>query len=145
MIWNILTGEERLAEWKRLRGEISDSTFDKQINGVVKFCSKMPIGSRSLDYYTPASWPTPWEILYYGTFCQSSISLLMIYTLKLSQINQKKELHLIEDDTGLYLLPIIDNKFVLNYELGSVNNYSDVKDAFKTLKIYSEDQTRQIN
>lgn len=104
----------------------------------------MPFGSRTLDYYSPEDWPTPWEILFHGSFCTSSISLLMFYTLTLLNTPPTVELYLVEDDDGIYLLPIINNQFVLNYELGTVNNYSEIQDEFKVLQKYNKEQIKNI-
>src|SRR5574337_455845 len=109
MIWNILSGEDRLHRWKQLRINIKDLSLDQQLLLIADFYSKMPRGARSLDYYNPAEWPTPWEILFHGSFCISSISLLIFYTLTLVDIEHKVELYLIEDSDGVYLLPIIDD------------------------------------
>lgn len=144
MIWNTISNDERLRRWKDLRVEIIGLDLDTQLKSVAEFCSDIPYGSRTLDYYSPSDWPTPWEILFYGSFCTSSISLLMFYTLSLIPIKENLEIYLVEDIDGIYLLPIIDNQFVLNYELGKVNSYSDLADSFKVLKRYSRDQIKTI-
>lgn len=144
MIWNTISNDERLRRWKDLRVEIIDKDLKDQLNSVAEFCSNIPFGSRSLDYYTPADWPTPWEILFYGSFCTSSISVLIFYTLSLIPVKEKLELYLVEDIDGIYLLPIIDNKFVLNYELGKVSDYYEIEDSFKILKRFSQDQIKTI-
>ena len=145
MMWNTIHGEDRLLLWKKLRTDLKSMTLDKQLEEVAKFCASMPFGSRSLDYYLPADWPTPWEILFHGSFCTSSISLLIFYTLAMIPISVKLELYLVEDDNGVYLLPIIDDQFVLNYELGSVSKYPDACTGVKVLKVYPQDQIKTIN
>lgn len=144
MIWNSIPNEERLRLWKDLRDDIKDSSLEVQLTSVARFCSTIPFGSRSVDYYSPSEWPTPWEILFYGSFCTSSISLLMYYTLVLLPTTIDIEIFLVEDDEDVYLLPVIDNQFILNYELGQVSNYSDIKDNFKVLKKYSRDDVKNI-
>jgi hypothetical protein len=144
MIWNTIHNEERLLLWKTLREQIKDLPLDKQLDEVAKFCASMPFGSRTLDYYDPTNWPTPWEILFYGSFCTSSISLLMFYTLTLISSPPKIELHLVEDDRDVFLLPIIDDQFALNYELGKVNRYSEIQGSFKVLQKYPKEQIKNI-
>ena len=144
MIWNTIPNEERLHLWKKLREDIHSLPLDNQLTEISKFCSKIPFGSRTLDYYSPQEWPTPWEILFHGSFCTSSISLLMFYTLSLITPSPKLELYLVEDDDGLYLLPIIENQYVLNFELGSVNNYSEIQENFKVLQKYSKEEIKNI-
>jgi len=145
MIWNTIPNDERLHLWKKLRGNISDLSLLDQLNKIAKFCSKMPFGARTLDYYSPENWPTPWEILFHGSFCTSSISLLMFYTLELMDTTLKIELYLVEDADGIFLLPIIDDQFVLNYELGAVNNYLEIESEFKVLQKYTKEQVKNIN
>ncbi len=144
MIWNLIPNEERLHLWKNLREEMKDLLLEEQLKEVSNFCKSMPIGSRTMDYYTPENWPTPWEILFYGTFCTSSISLIMFYTLDLLEGEKILELLLVEDDEGVYLLPIIDNQFVLNYHLGQVSTYSKISKEFKVLKKYSREEIKKI-
>lgn len=144
MIWNTIPNDERLRLWKTLRTDIVELGTIEQLQAVAKFCSQIPYGSRTVDYYSPQEWPTPWEILFYGSFCTSSISLLMYYTLILSEPELNIEMLLVEDDDGVYLLPCIDDQFVLNFELSKVSNYSDIWDEFRVLKKYSREQIRNI-
>ncbi len=134
MNWNNIPNGERLRLWRKLRTDIENVEFDLQLHEIAQFCAKMPIGHRTIDYYTPEDWPTPWEILFHGAFCASSISLLIFHTLcLLPDTGHTYELFLIED-TDVYLVPIIDNQFIMNYELGTVNKYSDVCKNFSILK-----------
>ncbi len=144
MIWNAIPNQERLRLWKKLRNDLMGLSLNDQLNEISKFCSSIPYGSRTLDYYSSDDWPTPWEILFHGSFCTSSISLLMYYTLILTPIDAEIELHLVEDDDGIYLLPIINDQFVLNYELGKVSMYPEIKNNFKVLKIYQKEQIKTI-
>jgi hypothetical protein len=144
MIWNNIPNEERLRLWKNLREEIKDLPLDKQLEKVSKFCSTIPFGSRTLDYYDSTNWPTPWEILFHGSFCTSSISLLIFYTFALLSISVSVELLLIEDEEGIYLLPLIDNHYVLNHHLGQISKYPEVKDNFKVLQKYTREQVKTI-
>lgn len=137
MIWSCIPNDERLRLWKSLRDDIKDLSLEDQLAAVAKFCASIPFGSRSIDYYSPEDWPTPWEILFHGSFCTSSISLLMFYTLILIPCTTDVELILVEDDEDVYLLPVIDNQYVLNYELGQVNRYPEIVDDFKTIKKYT--------
>src|SRR5271165_7697695 len=109
-----------------MRNDIGELSLQEQLVEVAKFCKSIPFGTRTLDYYNPDEWPTPWEILFYGSFCTSSISLLIFYTLILLPNEKTVELFLVEDDRGVYLLPVINNHFVLNYELGQISKLSHV-------------------
>ena len=144
MNWNGVSNDERLCLWKNLRNNLKGVEFEDQLKEIAKFYAATPFGSRSVDYYSPDEWPTPWEILFYGTFCISSISLLIFYTIQLTSDNHKVDLYLVDDDSDVFLLPVIDDRFVLNYQHGVVSNYSDIKDEFKIIKITTQDQVKAI-
>ena len=144
MSWNNIPDGERLHLWKNLRKDIELMPFTDQMDSVAKFFSTMPFGSRSLDYYSPAEWPTPWEIIFHGSLCKSSISLLIFYTFSLLQTGINLELHLVDDGIDSYLLPVINDQFVLNYELGKVSNYSDICAEFTHKQTFTEQQIKKI-
>ena len=144
MSWNNIPNDERLRLWKTLRTDISGLPLDAQMNMVAKFFASMPYTTRTLDYYTPSAWPTPWEILFRSDVCKSAISLLIFYTFSLISSDHTIELHLIDDATDMYLVPVIDDQFVLNYELGVISNYLDVSDEYKISKKFTKEQIKQI-
>lgn len=141
-MWNTIKNEECLSLWKDLRNEIKSLPLNDKLENIAKFTSSMPFGHRTVDYYSPWDWPTPWDILYYGTFCTSSISILIYYTLTLTDSSQI-ELYLVEDE-DVYLLPVINNTFVLNYELGKVISLDDIRDDIKIIKIYTSNDITEV-
>jgi len=146
MNWNTIPNNERLHLWKSLRSEIYDLSLNEQLSKISKFCATMPMGRRTVDYYSPTDWPTPWEILFYGEFCKSSISLLMFYTIVLlDNKEQNTELWLVKDNHSDYLLPVIDNRYILNYEIGEISNYTDICEYFIVMQKYSKEQIKKIN
>ena len=144
MLWNTIPNEERLSLWKKLRDDIKELSLPEQLVCIADFCKSIPFGSRVLDYYTPMEWPTPWEILFHSMFCTSSISLLIFYTLELLPNEKKVELFLVEDDTGIFLLPVVDDYYVLNYELGMISKLQEVQSNFKVLQKYSKEHIKTI-
>lgn len=145
MSWNNIPNEERLRLWKNLRESISAQALPEQLDAIAKFFADMPYESRTIDYYSPASWPTPWEILFYGSFCKSSISLLMFHTLSLLHNAAQIELSLINDGDDLYLIPVIDYQFVLNYIPGTVNNLQDINADLQIIKTFAMNEIKQIS
>ena len=123
--WNCSTSEERIARWKEFRDTINGEDEEVLLNNVAQFFADVPVGSRSMDFYTPDSWPTPWEILYHKLFCANSISLMIYYTLTLVLDEDRVELILIDDDTDRFIVPILDKKYILNYVLGEISNIDD--------------------
>lgn len=145
MNWNNLRGEERLSLWKNLRESLAEKSLDQVLELVAEFFKLFPYATRAIDYYSPQDWPTPWEILYYGLFCTSSISLLMYYTLVLAGVKADLELLLVEDKNSVFMILLVDKKFVLNYELGMISMYSSIETDLRVIKIYTRDQIKKIS
>jgi hypothetical protein len=144
MNWDKLSDEGRLHLWSQLRFDIRSLPLEEQLDKIAEFCSTMPSGRRTLDCYNPESWPTPWETLFYGQFCKSSISLIIFYTLAVLNKELDIEPWVVKDNNGDYLLPVIDNQFILNYEAGKVSKHSDVCDYFIVMQKFSKDQIKTI-
>ncbi len=132
--WNNSTAEERIAMWRELREQIKNLDEEEQLNSIAEFFASVPIGSRCIDYYTPDSWPTPWELLYHKLFCTSSISLLIYHTLCIALGEDRVAVVLADTGNDRCLIPIVDKQRVFNYELGKVNNITECT----TLEIVDE-------
>lgn len=145
IVWNTVPNEEKISLWKNLREEVTGLDLEKQLQTIAKFCFNIPIGSRTVDYYTPNSWPTPWEILYHSSFCKSSISILIYYTITLVCSDAQTEMHLIDDEGDIYLLPIVNNYYVLNYHLGELNKLEDVMKEVKIIRVYTTEMLNKIS
>ena len=140
---NNLTERERIINWGEFRDSIKELSFNEKLIKTAQFFQSAPIASRQIDYYTSESWPTPWEILHYGQCCPSSISLLMAYTLKLVGV-EDFELLLIDDKTDLYLVPYIQNRYILNYILGEVSMFKTIEDDIEIKHTYNASDLKDI-
>ena len=123
--WNCSTPEDRISKWRDFRDSISGAEEEELLNKTAQFFAAIPVGTRYIDFYTPSSWPTPWEILYEKLFCANSVSLLIYYTLSLMLEGDRVELILIDDDRDRLLVPLVDKKYILNYHLGEISNVED--------------------
>jgi len=123
--WNNSSAEERLEKWRGFRESLEDLSEEDLLNTVADFFAAVPIGARCIDFYTPESWPNPWELLYHKLFCTNSISLLIYHTLCVSLDKNRVEILLVETKEDRFLLPVVDKKRIFNYELGKVNNIKD--------------------
>lgn len=132
--WNNSTPEERIANWRELREHISNLSEEEQINSIAEFFARVPIGARCIDFYTPDSWPTPWELLYHKLFCPSTISLLIYHTLCVTLGEERVSIVLIDSGDDRFLVPLVDKQRVFNFELGKVNNIKECT----TLEIVDE-------
>jgi hypothetical protein len=68
----------------------------------------------------------------------------MFYTLILIPTLSEVELVLVDDAGDIFLLPFIDNQFVLNYELGKVNRCSEIQDSFRIISRYPKEKIKNI-
>ncbi len=132
--WNNSSAEERLEKWREFRESLKDLSEEDLLNAVADFFAAVPIGSRCIDFYTPDSWPTPWELLYHKLFCPSSISLLIYHTLCITLGEDRVSIVLADTGNDRCLFPLVDKQRVFNYELGKVNNIKECT----TLKIVDE-------
>lgn len=141
--WNCSTPEERLSKWKNFRDGISEVEEEELLNNVAQFFADMPVGSRYIDYYTPASWPTPWEILYDKLFCANTVSLLIYYTLLLKLNEDRIEMILIEDDKDRFLVPLVDKKYILNYVLGEISSIEEFPQV-QVIEFFRNEEIRTL-
>ena len=71
----------RLKAWRLFRKGIANKDVEHALEECIKWWRSVPIGVRSIDPYTPDTWPTAWELLYYNDFCEHSRGVGMYYTL----------------------------------------------------------------
>ncbi len=143
--WNNLTAEQRYHEWANFRKSIQGLEKTEAIDKVAKYWANAPIGTRSLDFYDSDSWPTPWEILNQGSFCENSISLLIYYTIKLSDFETNIRIILIDDGSDRLIVPIVEDKYVLNYELGEISIWHNIRDTVKVIDRFFDNDIRQVS
>lgn len=97
---NAFTYKARLSYWKELRNLIkTDSTYILEV-------SKIPyvMYHREIDYYTPASWPTPWDILELKVLCRSCVALLIYHTIRIVHTESTPELLLVDNNEESWLV-----------------------------------------
>lgn len=144
MNWSAMPSDERLNLWKILRTDMGALPLNDQLELISEFCSTIVYGARSIDYYTPSSWPTPWEIFFHNSFCKNSVSLVIFHTLSMLGSAETVELWVVKDNEGDYLLPIINNQFILNYEPGKISNYPDVHNNFIVMQKFLQSEIKSI-
>lgn len=141
-MWNSGTDQAILAHWRQLRADICDVGTEQKISAVAEFIATIPYGTRTLDYYSPDTWPTPWEILAYRQFCASSISLLAYHTLDMVS-TAELALDLIDDGDDVFLVPVVDAA-VLNYYPGEAVSIGDLPEPTKHLRRYTSADIKPV-
>lgn len=80
---------ERLSTWRSFR-----QNFEGSVQDIVDEFSKIKVENRYIDYYTPEHWPTVFEIVQEGMFCQSGMTLVMAATLDYCGLINSQKIHL---------------------------------------------------
>lgn len=118
---------ERLKEWRKWRKSIDSLGDEECLQAVVDWWKMTPIGSQTIDPYTNKEWPNPWDLLYKGNFDENAVALGMAYTLHL--LDWPCEVVLLQATEKRYigLVVIVDETYVLNYNYGTVDKLSELK------------------
>ena len=113
----------RLSMWRQFRQSLDTSDTHEVCNTVVTWWKSAPISSMTIDPVNWSAWPTPWEMLHSGNFCENSLALGMSYTIYYANPNIKNELLYITDrkNSKEILCSLIGNKHLLNYEHGVIS------------------------
>ena len=139
----MLSPSERLQDWRKFREtlDIFDSSWPPAEDRVIEWWSTMPFSNRAIDIYDSKQWPTPWELVYYGDYCKSSISLGIAYTLCLIGNDWRKRIKLLLiDDNGLdiFLSVLLDDKYLINYNYKEIIEFDSLD--VKVLETFSCDE-----
>lgn len=68
----------------------------------------------------------------------------MHHTLKMSGTDAILKLCIVDDSYDTYLVPIVDDTYVLNFELNTVLPLVDIQADIKILRVFGPDQLTQI-
>ena len=129
----------RLSQWRDFRKGLDTSNTYEVCKTVVDWWKMAPISSLTIDPVNSSTWPTPWEMLHKGDFCENSIALGMSYTIYYANERIPNELFFITcTETSQHKLCVnIDNKYLLNYEHGAISTLPT--DASVSFQIRIED------
>lgn len=113
----------RLSLWRQFRKGLDTNNTELVCNTVMEWWKTAPISSMTIDPVDSTTWPTPWEMLHAGDFCEDSMALGMSYTIYYANEDLPNELLYVTDNNRSLqrLCALIDNKYLLNYEHGSIS------------------------
>ena len=114
---------KRLAMWRQFRKSLDTNDILQVCNTVVRWWQTAPLVSIAIDPVNSAQWPTPWEMLHQGDFCEDSLALGMSYTIFYANPDIDNRLVYITcmEKSFQRLCALIDNKYLLNYERGVIS------------------------
>lgn len=131
-----LSGSERLNIWRNVRQKSHNN-----ITEVLEDFASIEMLPRYLDYYTPSSWPNPFEIVNEGYLCQSGVTLVLLSTLinKGFISEDTIQLPVISNNiTGTSGLVIYDRDFVYNFTPGKIVSWDYVKENATIFQIHNQ-------
>lgn len=113
----------RLSQWREFRKGLDTDNTQEVCNIVIDWWKMAPISKMSIDPVDSSTWPTPWEMLHSGDFCENSLALGMSYTIYYANETIPNELLYVTDrkNSTQKLCAWIDNKYLLNYEHGGIS------------------------
>lgn len=113
----------RLGMWREFRRSLDTTNTREVCSIVIKWWESAPLVSIAIDPVDASRWPTPWEMLHQGDFCENSLALGMSYTIYYANHDIKNELIYVTCRTKSFqqLCVLIDNKHLLNYERGRIS------------------------
>ena len=114
---------ERLSLWRQFRKGLDTNDTEQVCKTVVEWWKMAPLSSMTINPVESSAWPTPWEMLHSGDFCENSLALGMSYTIYYANEKIPNELLYITDrnNSTQQLCVWIDNKYLLNYEHGGIS------------------------
>ena len=130
-----LSGSERLNIWRKVRQKPHNN-----ISEVLEEFATIEMLPRYLDYYTPKSWPNPFEIVNEGYLCQSGVTLVLLSTLinKGFISEDTIQLPVISNNiTGTSGLVIYDRDLVYNFTPGEIVSWEYVQENATIFQIHN--------
>lgn len=128
----LLPAKERLKHWKDFRSDlINIDSEQEQFLRISEYWSQFPVLNHYLDVDSPENWPSPWEMIYNGDLCYSSLAYLMEQTLLLIDdkwTSDRLRLLFVSDHSisDMLMILVIDNKYVLNYSHNEVIHFDNI-------------------
>lgn len=109
--------------WRDFRKSLDTNNIFDVCNTVIAWWQSAPLVSIAIDPVNSSQWPTPWEMLHQGDFCEDSLALGMSYTIYYANPDIENELLYItcREKSLQRLCALIDNKYLLNFERGVIS------------------------
>lgn len=121
--WWSESPSKRLALWRSFRKSLDTDNTKEVCRTVIRWWETAPLVSISIDPVNAEQWPTPWEMLHQGNFCEDSLALGMSYTIYYANSNIDNELIYVtcHERSFQKLCVLVDNKHLLNFQRGSIS------------------------
>jgi hypothetical protein len=124
----LLDSRSRLRDWKEFRNRLPSLSETEQFSELARYFAQAPLVRYTYDAHDPATWPTMWQMVSDGDWCEQSIAIGMEGTLRLSGFEASRlKLVLINDRdlSEVRFVLQIDDRIWLNYEYGVAREIPD--------------------
>ena len=113
----------RLSNWRSFRKGLDTNNVYDVCRTVLEWWKMAPLSARTIDPVHSNTWPTPWEMLHSGEYCEDSLALGMGYTVYYANSSIDNELLYIYDKQKSIhrLCCLVDKKYLLNYSYGEIS------------------------
>tara|TARA_B100000497_G_C7547805_1_gene331232 strand:+ start:74 stop:526 length:453 start_codon:yes stop_codon:yes gene_type:complete len=113
----------RLNRWREFRKGLNTDNTKDVCELVIDWWKMAPISSWTIDPVDSDTYPTPWEMLHSGNFCENSMALGMSYTIHYANDKIPNSLMYVTDREKSIqkLCALVDNKYLLNYSYGAIS------------------------
>lgn len=126
----VLSPRDRLAHWKEFRKGLPAMPENEQLARTAEYWALAPLSRFAHDTEHPETWPSPWEMISDGYWCQRSIAIGMEFTLRLSGWDPARLLLADLRDYDVseqFFVLIIDGIGVMNYTYAEVVGLPETK------------------
>ena len=113
----------RLNNWRTFRKGLDTDDVYEVCRTVVDWWKMAPLSAITIDPVNSYTWPTPWEMLHSGEYCEDSLALGMAYTVYYANSSIDNELIYVYDKKRSIqrLCCLVDKKYLLNYNYGEIS------------------------
>jgi hypothetical protein len=138
--------DQRLTRWSDFRKSLEEAS--EPLDAIAKFWQGAPLipFNHKIDPFFPRDWPTPWEIVYDNKYDDFTLSLIIGYTVLLTERfkNSKVEIKTLVDDTSkrLYNVVCVDDQWALNFVDGEAVSLDSIPSLYRLENLVPLDRPR---
>jgi hypothetical protein len=132
------TFSARLESWNQLRNQAQILPLESALETINQWWFRSPWCPYYLHWDDQLTWPDPWQLLSDNVYCDLARGLGILYTISLLDRADMTTADLILTKDGTNLVQVAKEKYILNWEPGSIVN------TFQEVKIKRQYQKHQI-
>lgn len=124
-----LPKQKRLGAWRQFRSSIETLSTEQQTQAVAALWARAPQVFQDIDYSSPESWPTPWELIIQDDYGPFGLALGMSYTLGLLDNTAAKQIRLRcykDSAQHNFLFLVWYDDYILNWSTGCISRIQDI-------------------